>query len=160
MTSTHETATAADDVELAVALLRRRGLRVSAARRLVLAALAGATEPLSADAIAGGADGRVPRSDLASVYRNLDTLETLGLVRHVHLGHGPGLYALAAREREYLVCEACSAVVVAQPGQLDAVRDALRHQFGFDARFSHFPVVGLCRACGDAARATDSERCS
>ena len=39
------------------------------------------------------------RCDLASVYRNLETLEDAGLVRHMHLGHGPGLYAPAARER-------------------------------------------------------------
>jgi len=43
-------------------------------------------------------------------YRNLETLEEVGLVRHVHLGHGPGLYALAAPEHEYLVCESCHAV--------------------------------------------------
>ena len=37
-----------------------------------------------------------PASDLASVYRNLEHLEELGVVRHVHFGHGPGLYALPA----------------------------------------------------------------
>jgi len=26
-----------------------------------------------------------------TVYRNLEALERHGLVRHVHLGHGPGL---------------------------------------------------------------------
>ena len=50
---------------------------------------------MTADAIAAGLDGRLPSSDLASVYRNLDTLEEIGLVRHFHVGHGPGLYALA-----------------------------------------------------------------
>ena len=39
--------------------------------------------------------GRLPRCDLASVYRNLETLEDAGLVRHMHLGHGPGLYGPA-----------------------------------------------------------------
>ena len=77
----------------------RRGLRVSAARRLVLEALFAAERPVTAEEIAAGLDGRLPASDLASVYRNLETLEELGLVRHVHLGHGPGLYALAGRQR-------------------------------------------------------------
>ena len=45
----------------------------------------------SAEELAAGLGGRVPRSDLASVYRNLETLERHGVVRHVHLGHGPGL---------------------------------------------------------------------
>ena len=51
--------------------------------------------PVRAEEIAAGIGGRLPRSDLASVYRNLETLENHGLVRHLHLGHGPGLYALA-----------------------------------------------------------------
>jgi len=57
--------------------------------------------------VAGGLDGKLPPSDLGSVYRNLDTLEQTGLVQHVHLGHGPGLYALVGRHRGWAVCDAC-----------------------------------------------------
>ena len=46
--------------------------------------------------------------DLTSVYRNLERLEELGVVRHVHIGHGPSVYGLVGHgEREFLVCEAC-----------------------------------------------------
>ena len=83
----------APDLDSAVNALRARGLRVSAARRLVLEALYSAPAPVTADQIAHGLAGRLPRSDLASVYRNLETLEEVGLIRHFHLGHGPGLYA-------------------------------------------------------------------
>ncbi len=149
-------AVAVADVEAAVGALRERGLRVSSARRLVLEALFSAAEPVSAEAIADGLSGRVPRSDLASVYRNLELLEDLGLVRHVHLGHGPGLYALASDpEREYIVCESCDAVRAVPAVELDGVRDEIRRTFGFEARFSHFPLIGLCPEC--AAR-RDAER--
>jgi Fe2+ or Zn2+ uptake regulation protein len=138
----------AQDVDEAVGALRARGLRVSAARRLVLEALFNAGEPVSADRIAGGLEGRVPRSDLASVYRNLETLEELGLVRHFHLGHGPGMYALGAEgDREYLVCQSCRHVHAAEPAELDDVRDLVRTRFALAPRFSHFPMVGLCREC-------------
>ena len=101
----------APDLDSAVDALRARGLRVSAARRLVLEALYAADGPITAEQIADGLAGRLPRSDLASVYRNLETLEEVGLVRHFHLGHGPGLYAPSgAGEREYLVCDSCSTV--------------------------------------------------
>jgi Fur family ferric uptake transcriptional regulator len=142
-------------LDAAVAALRAGGLRVSAARRLVLEALYAANGPVSADGIAGGLDGRLPASDLASVYRNLETLEQLGLVRHVHFGHGPGLYARAgAGEHEYLSCEGCGAHLAVPPAALDEVRGALREAFGWEARFTHFPVVGACPACArDAERA-------
>jgi Fur family transcriptional regulator, ferric uptake regulator len=138
----------APDVDSAVDALRARGLRVSAARRLVLEALYAADVPVTAEQVAGGLDGRLPRSDLTSVYRNLETLEKIGLVRHFHLGHGPGLYAPAGTgEREYLVCGSCGAVKAVDPADMTPVRTVIREQFGYRAEFSHFPILGLCPDC-------------
>ena len=153
MTRAHaSTPLEAGDAEQAMAVLRTRGMRISAARRLVIEALYEAETPVSAEQIAAGLGGSLPESDLASVYRNLETLERAGLVRHFHAGHGPGLYALAARERnEYLVCESCGRVHEADPGELDAAREQIRSRFGFEARFTHFPIVGLCERCARAS---------
>jgi Fur family ferric uptake transcriptional regulator len=144
-----------DDVESTLAILRRHGLRASAARRVVLESLFAAEGPISAEALADGLPGRVPRSDLASVYRNLEVLEQLGIVRHVHLGHGPGLYTLAGTAEEYLVCESCHVVRTVAPSTLAGVRDAVREASGYQAGFDHFPIVGLCPGC--AARRSHGE---
>jgi Fur family transcriptional regulator, ferric uptake regulator len=138
----------APDLDSAVDALRGSGLRVSSARRLVLEALYGAEGPVTAEQVAGGLAGRLPRSDLASVYRNLETLEEVGLVRHFHLGHGPGLYAPAGTgEREYLVCSECGAVKAVEPDEMQPVRSAIRKRFGYEARFTHFPILGVCPEC-------------
>jgi Fur family ferric uptake transcriptional regulator len=130
----------------ALAALRERGLRISTPRRLVLEALFAADGPVSAEQLATGLG-----LDLASVYRNLETLEAHGVVRHVHLGHGPGLHALVVPgEREYVYCEGCGAVRAVSPEELDPVRDLIHERFGLDARFTHFPIVGLCAACAAA----------
>src|SRR5256714_11483855 len=135
----------------ALELLRERGLRVSAARRLVLEALLVADGPMSAEQIAQGIGGPAACSDIASVYRNLQAFEEIGLVRHVHLGHSPGLHALAvAGEPEYLTCERCADYLAVAPEQFDAVRDLIERAFGYRASFIHFPVVGLCPRCAEA----------
>jgi Fur family transcriptional regulator, ferric uptake regulator len=137
-----------DDLEGALALLRAQGLRISSARRLVLQALFAADAPAAAESIAGRLHGQGLPLDLASVYRNLEMLERTGIVRHVHLGHGPGLYTLAGgREREYLVCDRCGRVEAVAPAKLDRARAAIREDFGYEARFTHFPIVGLCATC-------------
>ena len=142
----------AGSIDAAVGELRARGLRISAARRLVLEALFAADEPLSAKCIAGGLGGRIARSDAASVYRNLEIFEQLGLVRHVHLGHGPSLYTLAnAHAFGYLVCETCDDVRTCEPPQLEGVRAEVRALSGFEARFDHFPIVGRCASCATNA---------
>ena len=132
-----------DTYEDAIGAIRARGLRLSTARRLILEALFAAPEPASADRIATDLS-----LDLASVYRNLETLERHGLVRHVHLGHGPGLYELVGRgEREYLYCSHCGAVRALSPEQLDPIRGRVKELFGYEARFTHFAIVGLCPSC-------------
>jgi Fur family transcriptional regulator, ferric uptake regulator len=135
------------DAQSAASLLQARGLRLSAARRLALEALFAAASPVSAEEIADGLGGRLPRSDLASVYRNLELLEEHGLVRHLHLGHGPGLYAPAGHEREYLLCESCGETRAVDPAELDGVRELIAQRFGHQASFRHFPIVGLCEHC-------------
>jgi len=147
------------DLEEAIEVVRRGGLRLTASRRLVLEALLTAREPISAEDIADGLGGRMTQSDIASVYRNLETLGDLGLVRHFHAGHGPGRYVLVGfGEREYLACESCGALESVAPAALEPVRDAVRKLAGFEASFSHFPIVGLCARCakkrGHERRAT------
>jgi len=137
-----------NDLASAIAALRARGLRVSAARRVLLAALFAADRPVSAEELAGGLSGRLPNSDLASIYRNLETLEELGLVRHVHIGHGPGLYAPAGRtEAEFVLCSRCHAFRAMDVDEADRVHEAIVAITGHAARFSHFPLVGVCESC-------------
>ena len=139
-------ALAFEDIEDAVRALRARGLRVSIARRLVLELLFAAGGPVSAEHVASSL-----AIDAASVYRNLEMLERHGLVHHVHLGHGPGLYVLVGRgEREYLYCDRCATVEAVASQELEPVRDELRRSFGYEVRFTHFPIVGLCPACAAA----------
>ena len=140
----HAPALHAPDLASALDALRARGLRISASRRQVLETLYADSRPRKAEELAK--DG-----DLASVYRNLDTLEEVGLVRHVHLGHGPGLYALTSDgAREHLLCDRCGAVTSVDPARLDTVRALIRAETGFEANFTHFPIAGLCPSCADA----------
>jgi Fur family transcriptional regulator, ferric uptake regulator len=146
MTVAHRTpATAAPTLEAALALVREHGFRVTTTRRLLLAELYGIEAPVSAEDLCG----RVIGADLASVYRNLETLESIGVVRHVHLGHGPGLYTLVATsgEVEYVTCERCGAYQAVDPARLDRARALIEGEVGYRARFTHFPIVGLCPAC-------------
>jgi Fur family transcriptional regulator, ferric uptake regulator len=137
-------------LDAAVATVRAGGLRLSSARRLVLEALFAAGEPVTAERIAAGLDGRMPRSDLGSVYRNLETLERLGVVRHLHAAHGAGLYAIARDEHEgFLACERCGEIRSANPQAVSVIRGAVRRAFGYDASFGSFPIVGVCPRCSE-----------
>jgi Fur family transcriptional regulator, ferric uptake regulator len=133
----------AETVGAAVDALRAHGLRVTEPRRRVLAALYGSAAPVSAEELAGGAD-------VASVYRNLETLETVGLVQHVHLGHGPGRYA-PREPAGWAACERCGSHQRLAGAPLAQLRRLVREATGLDAGFDHFPIVGLCPECANVS---------
>jgi Fur family ferric uptake transcriptional regulator len=138
------------DLADVAAVVRRDGGRLTMPRRLVLEALFAADDLVSAEQIAAGLHTGV-EIEITSVYRNLERLEELGVIRHVHLGHGPGLYGLVGQgEREYLVCDECGRVTAADPKQLKRARAAIRADLGYEARFTHFPIHGLCAGCAAA----------
>ena len=129
----------------------RGGHRLTTPGRLVVDALYEAEGPVSADDIAAIWDARGIPLATASVYRNLERLQALGIVEHVHAGHGAGRYALARAEgREHLVCDGCGKLTSVEPAALEPVRAAVRQSFGFEAEFGHFPIHGLCAACAAA----------
>ena len=146
---------AAPDAETVVEAVRARGLRVTTARRHVIESLFAAEDLVSAEEIASGLGGARPPIDDASVYANLEILEGLGFVRHVHLGHGPGLWTLADRaRRDFLHCERCGAWRAVEPSLLAEARAAIRRATGYHARFTHFPIAGLCPDCARAELAS------
>ena len=136
-----------DSIEDAIRAVRGGGMRLSIARRLVLEAFFAADGPISAAHLA-----HTLSIDESSVYRNLEVLERHGLIRHVHLGHGPGLYALVGRhEVEYLYCERCAKVTAVAPKQLDPVRKSIKKRFGYEAPIHAFRDRWALRAMRSAS---------
>jgi Fur family ferric uptake transcriptional regulator len=122
--------------------LRERGLRVTSQREQVLDAvrtLGHATPEQICDAVAG--------VDITTVYRTLELLEEIGLVRHAHLGHGAPSYRPAEDDHIHVVCHACGAVVDADPSLVEPLADRLLADDGFVLDRSHFTVFGRCRQC-------------
>jgi Fur family ferric uptake transcriptional regulator len=125
-----------------VARLHARGLRMTPQREQVLAAvqrLQHATPEEISDAVSG--------VDVTTIYRTLELLEQLGLVRHTHLGHGAPSFRPAGDEHVHVVCHECGQVIDAPHDLIEALSDRLRSERGFVLDRSHFTVFGRCRDC-------------
>src|ERR1700709_2153120 len=81
------------DIDDVAAAVRRDGGRLPTPRRQVLEALFAADGLISAEQIAAGA-GTGVQIELASVYRNLERLEELGVGPHDPHRRRPGLHGL------------------------------------------------------------------
>src|SRR6185437_10547138 len=124
---------------------RARGLRMTPQREQVLLAvreLGHATPEQLGEA--------VPGVDVTTVYRTLELLEELELVKHTHLGHGAPSYRPADDEHVHVVCHTCQSVADAPVDLVDDLAARLADERGFLLDRSHFTVFGQCAACAAA----------
>ncbi|UGQ14907.1 transcriptional repressor [Yinghuangia sp. ASG 101] len=135
--------------------LRDKGYRLTPQRQLVLEAvtkLGHATPDEILTEIRKTADG----VNISTVYRTLELLEQLELVKHAHLGHGSPTYHPAGRgEHLHLVCRDCDAVTEVEVAVAEPLARTVEARFGFDIDLHHFAIFGRCDAC-TAARAAEA----
>jgi Fur family transcriptional regulator, ferric uptake regulator len=135
-------------------VLRKRGLRLTAQRQLILEAVHGlghATPEQVHQAVTEVAAG----VNITTVYRTLELLEKLGLVTHTHLSHGsPTFHSIGEQQHVHLVCRACGSVAEVEPETLGAVARKLERERGFRVDIGHVALFGDCASC-DARK--DSE---
>ena len=142
-------------MEGAATLLRQRRERMTGPRRAVLSVLAQETGHLSADEVVSAVATYDPGVHRASVYRALEALSRLGVVQHVHLGHGSTAYALAeGRPHLHGHCSSCGAVVDLPGDLLDEVAERLRVEVGFALDPAHVALSGICRSCAAPSAST------
>jgi Fur family ferric uptake transcriptional regulator len=137
-------------VEAAATLLHGRGERLTSPRVAVVRALAGRHDHLTAEQVVAVVAQAAPAVHRASVYRALDTLAGLGIVAHVHLGHGTTTYHLAAPhlpEHLHAQCADCGRVFDLPADSLDGVVERVAGATGFRLEPAHVALSGTCEAC-------------
>lgn len=136
----------------APARLRRRGLRWTSQRQNVVEVLAGAHGHLTGAELVELCRARDPMTIPSTVYRTLDALEELGLVRHAHGPDGREEYHVApTQEHGHLYCSRCGGRWEITEAAADQIVGTLRDAQQFDVDLSHVTVVGLCQECRRAA---------
>jgi Fur family transcriptional regulator, ferric uptake regulator len=134
-------------------LLRARGERMTGPRRAVLAVLAASGGHLGAEEVVtrvAEVDAGVHR---ASVYRTLDALCGLGVVQHVHIGHGATAYHLVhgGDPHVHAQCSSCGTVVDLPVDVLESAGRRMRQEAGFVLDPTHVALSGTCADCARAS---------
>lgn len=92
-------------------VLRRAGLRVTAPRLTVLAALGGGAAHLSAETLVTAARAHLGDSSAQTIYNVLRRLTEAGVVRRIEPAGSPALYELRVGDNHHhAVCRRCGAI--------------------------------------------------
>jgi Fur family ferric uptake transcriptional regulator len=129
--------------------LRAKGYRLTPQRELVLRAVErlGHATP---DEVLKEVHAESSAVNISTIYRNLELLEELGLVRHSHItDRAPTYHSTSQPQHVHLVCRSCHRIVDASPDDVQPLTDALREKHGFVTDVGHLSVFGVCKECAN-----------
>jgi Fur family transcriptional regulator, ferric uptake regulator len=124
--------------------LREKGYRLTPQRELILEAVErlGHATP---DEVLAEVRTHSTAVNASTVYRTLEVLEELGLVRHAHLSdRAPTYHSTSEHEHFHLVCRNCHKVISVDPDVLASVSERLAADHGFTIDVGHLTVFGIC----------------
>jgi Fur family ferric uptake transcriptional regulator len=133
------------------AMLREKGYRLTPQRELVLAAV-NELEHATPEQVCARVQETASGINISTVYRTLELLEELGLVRHAHLGHGAPSYHPAGHHAHlHLVCRDCGTVSQVSVDVAASLTKKVQTTEGFEVDLEHFAIYGRCRDCAKRA---------
>ena len=127
--------------------LRAKGYRLTPQRELVLRAVErlGHATP---DEVLGAVHEESAAVNISTVYRTLELLEELGLVRHAHItDRAPTYHSTATPDHVHLVCRTCGEVTEVAPEIIDPMTTKLLDAYGFVTDVGHLTIFGACQNC-------------
>lgn len=123
-----------------------KDMRLTSQRKLILEELQAVTSHPTADEIYGMVRQKMPRISLGTVYRNLEVLSSLGLVRKLEHAAGQKRFDADMKPHHHIRCEVCGKVDdIFDAQDISGIEQNLNtdyHITGFTLEFS-----GVCPAC-------------
>lgn len=128
--------------------LRQAGYKLTAPRLAVLKVLETEEEHLSHAEVLERGRRIYPALGRATVYRTLELLTALGLLRPIHLGDGGARFALLDGGRHHhLVCLDCGTAIPFDECAVGEAEQVISERFGFQVESHLLEFYGLCGNC-------------
>lgn len=146
----------ATDFETLAQALRTHGHKLTQPRRAILHTLMQSHKPLSPAEILACGQIEYAELGLVTVYRTLEILEQIGVVRPVHVVDGCHGYVLATPgHTHHVVCEQCHAVVEIVGCELGSFLQRVAKRTGYVVTGHWLEISGLCADCQQHDRDVD-----
>ncbi len=128
-------------------ICRHRGIPLTNQRCAVLEVLLQRSDHPTADQVFEAVQDRSPQISRRTVYRVLDTLVELGLIRRVHHPGATARFDALIHRHHHLVCTLCNRIVDWESPDLDNIALPVGKPRGFDIRDFSVQLMGLCPEC-------------
>lgn len=127
--------------------LRKAGYKITPPRLAVLEIILRDGQHQTPGEILRQAQAIHPNTGRATVYRTLELLTQLGIVRPIYVGENGPTYIRAEGGHHHLVCAQCGKIVDFDQCGADVLARDLEVRFGFHIRSHLLEFYGLCAEC-------------
>ena len=131
--------------------LKNSGYRLTGPRRAVLEVIQRSRGHLSPEEVFTLGRRRHRALGRATVYRTLDLLTQLGVLRPMYLGEGRPAYARLDHGHQHLVCSRCDRITEIEAADVERLGRRLARRLGFELRSHLLELYGLCPKCRGSA---------
>jgi Fe2+ or Zn2+ uptake regulation protein len=132
-------------------LLRKRGYRLTPQRYMILSVIQEAEQHLNIEQILARVQKSNPYVSLSTIYRTLELLRELGLVRENHLpGEQPHYEVAEGQAHHHLVCRHCRAIIHLDESLLGNLNEQLQEQYSYHDLTLDLVAAGYCDSCWQA----------
>lgn len=129
-------------------LLRNKGLKATPQRLAVLHVLHESTKYLEIGDILNKTKKILPKTGLATIYRTLEILGELELVKKIHLQDGCHSYAISPEGHgHHMVCTTCNKVVDFEDCPFEGYLESIKQETGFKIQNHFLQLFGECNEC-------------
>jgi Fur family ferric uptake transcriptional regulator len=129
-------------------LIKKRGLKQSAQREIILKTLYSYDEHLSPEEIFSIVKKENCSIGLATVYRTLSFLEKEGMVNSISFGLDGKKYELNKGEHhDHMICLKCGKIIEFFDEKLEALQEEIAKKSGFKLITHQLNLYGICKEC-------------
>lgn len=127
--------------------LRRHGYKITPPRRAVLETLNDSHEHFEPQTILERSKKIHPAIGRATVYRTLEMLTQIGILRPIHSNQNTVAFIWAAGGHHHMVCSDCGTVVEFDECIAGSMTDKLEDEYGFKISSHLLEFYGQCGDC-------------
>lgn len=131
--------------------MSEEGYRLTNSRKAIVATLVASEGHITADDLALRVREQSPKVGRMTVYRTLELLCELGMVRPIYQGARAAHYILmTGGSHHHLICNSCHTVTEFETCVAEELSEQLSKQFSFQVSSHLLELHGLCTNCHDS----------
>lgn len=128
-------------------ILRDNGFKVTPQRLAVYEVLADSHTHPNAEMLYNQLRPKYPSMSFATVYKTVEILSQLGLIKVLNTGEGSSRYDAYVTEHSHIQCKSCGRVDNVGPLSVANLDDEVANETGYKVQGQQFYFYGICAEC-------------